>query len=758
MNELPSRPRVLLRHLHRVMAGPGSAEERLQKVVRLIAQNMVAEVCSVYLVRAGDILELFATEGLNPEAVHRTRLRIGEGLVGLVAETGMPLRLQDAPRHPHFVFRPETGEEPYHGFIGVPILHAGRVVGVLVVQNVAPRRYSDEEEETLQTIAMVLAELIASGQLVAREEMLPAPGTAEAAVTLDGEPLAAGIGMGAAVVHEGAIRVERYVAEDIEAEHRRLEEALAALRAEVDRLVHNPEIGMGAEQRDILEAYKMFAYDRGWQERLRAAIDAGLTAEAAVERVTLDHRARLEASQDPYLRARFHDLEDLSRRLMRLLTGRSMRRKLEGDTILIARNMGPAELLEYDLAHVKGIVLEEGAATAHVAILARSLAIPMIGQVTGARELIGEGDQVVVDALAGHVFVRPQEDVRELYVQAVAAREQEQEAYYQERALESRTRDGVAIDLLINAGLASDVAALARTGAQGIGLFRTEFQFMLRATLPRLDAQRELYAMVLEESGDKPVHFRTLDLGGDKIVPFLPHEREPNPAMGWRAIRLALDRPALLRYQLRALMQAAAGRELRVMFPMVATAAEFGAARRVLEREKRRFQRLGLPLPDRILVGAMIEVPSLFFELEDILGALDFLSVGTNDLTQFLFAADRTNPRIARRYDPLSPAMLRFLRGVLTKAQEADVPVTVCGELAGRPLDALALIGLGVRRLSMSPSAVGPMRRLIRSLELARFENFMRQALTTGEQSLRAELRHFARDHGTPLPEGLDFG
>ncbi len=739
------------------MAGPGSAEERLQKVVRLIAQNMVAEVCSVYLVRAGDILELFATEGLNPEAVHRTRLRIGEGLVGLVAQTGLPLRLQDAPRHPHFAYRPETGEEPYHGFLGVPIVHAGRVVGVLVVQNVASRAYTDEEEEALQTVAMVLAELIGSGQLVAREELLPAPGTPEAAATLDGEPLAAGIGMGAAVLHDGSVAVSRYVAEDIDAEHRRLEEALARLRAEVDRLVQNPEIGTGGEHHDILEAYKMFAYDRGWQQRIRAAIDAGLTAEAAVERVALDNRARLEASHDPYLRARLNDLEDLSRRLMRLLTGRSTGRRLEADSVIVARNIGPAELLEYDPAQVKGVVLEEGAPTAHVAILARSLAIPMLGRVRAATRLIAEGELVIVDAVAGHALLRPQEDVRELYVQAIAAREKEQAAYYAERGLESRSRDGTLIHLFINAGLASDTAALERTGAEGIGLFRTEFQFMLRATLPRLEAQRELYHTVLSAAGERPVHFRTLDLGGDKIVPFLPHEREPNPAMGWRAIRLALDRPVLLRYQLRALMQAAADRELRVMFPMVATAAEFRAARRVLERERTRFARLALPGPRRILVGVMLEVPSLFFELDDILPEIDFLSIGTNDLGQFLFAADRTNPRIAGRYDPLSPALLRFVRAVVEKAARAGVPVTVCGELAGRPLDALALMALGVRRLSMSPSAIGPMRRLVRMVELRRFENFILQALARGEQSLRAELRNFARDHGITLPDGRDF-
>ncbi len=757
MSDLPSRPRILLRQLHRVMAGPGSAEERLQRVVRLIAQNMVAEVCSVYLVRAGEILELFATEGLNPEAVHQTRLRFGEGLVGLVAQRGLPLRIQEAPRHPRFAYRAETGEEPYHSFLGVPIVRHGRVIGVLVVQNVKPREYTDEEEEALQTIAMVLAELIGSGELVAPEEIAEVAGPAGLPLTLDGEAMAAGIGAGRAVLHEGAIEVTRYVAEDVERERTRLNEALAALREEIDRMLASPEMGAGGEHREVLEAYRMFALDRGWRERILHAIESGLTAEAAVERVAQDNRRRMSDTEDPYLRARLHDLEDLSRRLLRVLAGHPRAPRLEEDSVLVARNLGPAELLDYDLARLKGVVLEEGAPTAHVAILARAMGIPLVGRVEGAREHVEPGDFVVVDAESAHVLVRPAEEVRDTYARAIAARARELESYLAERELPSVTRDGTEITLMMNAGLVNDTALLARTGAAGIGLFRTEFQFMVRSTLPRLEAQRELYARVLEVAGDRPVHFRTLDIGGDKVVPFLPHEREANPAMGWRAIRIALDRPVLLRYQLRALMQASAGRTLRVMFPMVANVAEFRAARAIVEKERQRFARLGIAGPERIDVGVMVEVPSLAFELPELLREVDFLSIGTNDLLQFLFAVDRTNPKLTRRYDPLSPALLRFVRRLVVAADDAGVPLTVCGEMAGRPLDALALLALGVRRLSMSPTGIGPARRMVRSVELPRVENFIFQLIDSGEHEFRSMLRNFARDHGIALGSGVDF-
>mgnify|MGYP005843367983 CR=1 FL=1 len=751
MTDLANRPRVLLRRLHRIMAGPGEAQERLDQIVTVIAQNMVTEVCSVYLVRAGEILELFATQGLKPEAVHRTRLRFGEGLVGLVAQRGLPLNVQEAPNHPRYVYRPETGEEMYHSFLGVPIIRHNRVHGVLVVQNVQPREYTEEEEEALQTVAMVLAELAASGELVDPHELLESTGQTGQPLTLDGQPIADGLGAGAAVFHEAKIEVTRFVSDDTETELQRLQDAFDHMRSRLDRMLSAPEIGTMGEHREILDTFKMFAYDRGWQKRIRDSIEAGLTAEAAVERVQQENRRRMIATRDPYLRERLSDLDDLSNRLLRSLDGNAAPTVLENDTILVARSLGPAELLDYGRTYLKGIVLEEGSPTSHSAIIARAMGIPVVGRCRDVRGHVEAGDQLVVDGDTGHVLVRPTEDVAETYRHSIQLKQEQAAQFHAERHLPVDTQDGVRIELFMNGGLLADMSHLEAAGADGVGLFRTEFQFMVSSTLPRLETQRELYTKVLDIAGDKPVMFRTLDIGGDKAVPFLPRSEEENPAMGWRAIRVALDRPVLLRYQLRALLGSAAGRPLHVMFPMISEVAEFQAARQIVDKERARLVRLGAPEPASVHVGAMLEVPALAWQLDPLLREVDFLSIGTNDLMQFFFAADRGNPRLVDRYDMLSPAVLNLIRMVVARCDAAGVPVSLCGEMGGRTLEAMALIGLGLRRLSISPTTIGPVRRMIRSVTLSRIEDYVLGIIDSPKHSLRVMLRDFARDHDVRL-------
>ncbi len=751
MSDLASRPRLLLRRLHQVMAGPGSAQERLERLTTVIAQNMVAEVCSVYLVRAGEILELFATEGLKKEAVNKTRLRFGEGLVGLVAQRALPLNVQEASSHPRYVYREETGEEDYHSFLGVPIIRHDKVLGVLVVQNVKQREYTSEEEEALLTVAMVLAELVGGGELVDPAEMSNGLTQSGLPLSLKGQKMADGIAMGIAVFHEGRVEVTRFVAENVDDEKARLLEALNTMRAQIDKMIAAPEIGMAGEHHDILETFKMFAYDRGWQQRIFDSIEAGLTAEAAVERVQQQNRRRMIATPDPYLRERLADLDGLANRLLRTLAGRSDSEVLEGQSIIFARNMGPAELLDYDREKLCGIVLAEGTSTSHVAILARAMGIPLIGRCTDAAAHVNAGDKVIVDGDTGQVLVRPSDDICDTYRESIELKREQAAQFRAERHLPTVTRDGVRVELFMNAGLQSDMMHLESLGADGVGLFRTEFQFMVSATLPRLEAQRELYAAILDIAGDKPVTFRTLDVGGDKAVPFLPHEEEENPAMGWRAIRIALDRPVLLRYQLRALMMAAVGRTLSIMFPMVADVSEFRAARKIALKEWNRFEKLGAERPAKLEIGTMLEVPSLAWQLEPLLKDVDFVSIGTNDLMQFFFASDRSNPRLIDRYDLLSPAVLNFIHMVVEKCDKANVPVTLCGEMAGRPLEAMALIGLGLRRLSISPMTIGPVRRMIRSLDLQRIEDYIVAELHSPAHSLRASLYNYAYDHDVDL-------
>ena len=748
-------PRVLLRRLREVMAEPVSAQDRLDKIVVLIAANMVAEVCSVYVLRVDQTLELYATEGLNRDAVHLTVMRVDEGLVGHVAREAESLALSDAHAHPEFSYRPETGEEVYNSFLGVPILRAGNTLGVLVVQNRAHRTYTEEEIEALQTTAMVLAEMIASGELTA----LAKPG-AEPAVRrplhLKGVALADGLGLGHVVLHGPRIKVTNVVADDVVKETAPLNAAIGKLRHSIDLMLEDDGLAKAGEHRDILEAYRMFAHDRGWMHKMREAVLSGLTAEGAVERVQSDTRARMMRASDPYLRERLHDLDDLANRLLRELTGRnrsSEREALPENAILVARNMSPAALLDYDRSRIRGLVLEEGGTTSHVTIVARALGIAAVGQVENAAGLADPGDPVIVDGQAGEVHLRPPGDVEEAYAEKVRFRARRQAQYAALRTRPSVTKDGVHIELHLNAGLLVDLPHVTETGAAGIGLFRTELQFMIASAFPRISEQLKLYRAVLDAAGERPVTFRTLDIGGDKVLPYMRTVEEENPALGWRAIRLGLDRPGLLRSQLRALLRAGAGRELRIMFPMVAAVEEFDRARAIVERELTHLRKHGHGLPEKVYVGAMVEVPSLLFQLDEILSRADFLSVGSNDLVQFLYAADRSNVRVADRFDPLSPPALRAFRLVAEAGLRHGKPVTLCGELASRPLEAVALAALGYRALSVSPASIGPVKAMMLELDVSAARKVLLPLLEdkSGMADPRPALSAFAKASGLPI-------
>jgi phosphotransferase system, enzyme I, PtsP len=742
--------RRLLRRLRDVMAGSGTAQERLNTIVRIIAADMVAEVCSCYVMRAGEVLELFATEGLRPEAVHRTRLRVGEGLVGVIAATARPLALADAQSHPDFAYRPETGEEIYHSLMGVPILRGGRVLGVLVVQNRTQRHYTEDEIEALQTIAMVLAELAATGDLVSPTELKPPNGIGLLPMRLEGVRLNAGLAAGTAVLHEPRVVIRQVVAEDPTAELVRLREAVATMQSAIDDLLAATDVAASGEHRDILETYRMFAADRGWLQRMMDAVRSGLTAEAAVQKVQDETRARMGQVSDHYLRERLADLEDLGNRLQQHLAGHHAAAATEppDEFILVARNMGPAELLDYDRRRLRGLVLEEGSPTAHVAVVARALDIPVVGRVKDALAKIESGDAVVVDGDEAAVLIRPGEDVQQAVNARLEARLGRRLAYAALRDAAAETRDGTRLSLQLNAGLLLDLPYLDETGAEGIGLFRTELLFMMRDDFPSVAQQASIYRRVLEHARDRPVTFRTLDIGGDKLLPYMSEIEDENPAMGWRAIRIALDRPAMLRQQLRALIRAASQRRLRVMFPMVADIAEYDAARTVLDLELERAAARGHRVPTKIEVGVMFEVPALLWELPQLLPKLDFLSVGTNDLVQFLYAADRGNPRLAERYDPLSIPVLRLLSDVVRACAAHEVPLALCGEMAGQPLDAMALAGVGFRSLSMAPASIGPVKAMVRSLDLRPLEGLLATLAPLPPRSIRSKLRDFARDHG----------
>ncbi len=740
--------RRLLSRMRDLMAGPGTAQARLEKIAKLIARDMVAEVCSIYARRAGDILELFATQGLRKDAVHRTRLRVGEGLVGDIAARTRPLALADAQQHPLFAYRPETGEEAYKSLMGVPILRGGRGLGVLVVQNRTSRHYSEEEVEALETVAMVLAELLAGGELVPPTEILTGGGTGLMPERLEGLALAPGLARGTVRLHQPRVTVDHMVADNPDTERERLSQALEATQERLHGALQR--LSIGEQSHDIIETFSMFMRDRGWLRRIDEAIQTGLTAEAAVQRVQDETRARMAQISDPYLRERLLDLDDLANRFLRELTGKTAEAaKIGPETVLVARSMGPAELLDYQREHVAAIVLEEGSATAHMTIIARALGVPVVGRLASVTSRVEAGDQILVDGEHGTVFVRPTGEVMSLFEATLEARSERQRRYAASRDLPAESKDGVAIALHLNAGLLLDVPQLVQSGADGIGLFRTEIAFLAEATYPDVDTQTRFYRQVMEVVGDKPIVFRTLDIGGDKFAAHLGDTSGENPSMGWRAIRLALDRPAILRHQYRALLRAGAGRHLRLMFPMVSDVAEFLAARRILDLER---DILAPDIqPSRISIGAMIEVPSLAMQLPALARVADFVSVGSNDLQQFLFASDRGDPRVSARYDSLSPPMMRFLRRLVDECEEVGLPISLCGEMAGDPLTAMALVAVGFRNLSMPATAVGPVRAMVRSLEVAPLADYVSTLVSSEAPTIRPHLRAFAIDHNVFL-------
>ena len=748
--------RQILTRLHEVMASRTHAQGKLDRVVEIIGEALDSEVCSIYLLREG-LLELFATRGLNQSAVHVTRMAIGEGLTGTLAQNMETLNLAEAKAHPDFQYRPETGEEKFHSFAGVPIVYRERVIGVLNVQHLDPRRYEDIEIEALQTTAMVLSELISNAGLVDEEDSLGRNNAQTGTETIEGLTLVQGLARGRAVFHQPRVTIDQVVAEDIEAERQRVYRAFDKMRDQIDHMASQAEFGAGGEHEEVLQTYKMFAYDEGWSRRINEAIDSGLTAEAAIERVQQRTRMRMREIDDPLLADRMHDLEDLSNRLLRIVSGQlgtAATQGLRHDTILIARNLGPAELLEYDRRRLKGVVLEEGSLTAHVVIVARAMGIPVLGRARGLRGLLADGDDVLLDADRARVTLRPTKMMLDAFETRFAKSRERQAAYAELRDVEPFTRCGTRIQVMMNAGLRDDVAALALTGADGIGLFRTEFQFLVSATLPQRERQTRLYRDVLDAAGDKPVIFRTVDIGGDKAVPYLESESsspDENPAMGWRALRLSLEREGLLKAQARALLEAASGRSLYVMFPMVSEPWEFDEAKAVFDEQLAYLRKLKRVLPEAIHYGAMLEVPALAEVLDQLVDRLSFLSVGTNDLTQFLFAADRANPKLAKRYDWMSPAILRFLKRIPQSIAGHEVELGVCGEMGGRRPEALALLGLGYRRLSITPAAVGPIKELIRKVDLAEITAAMNDWLATPPLDLRQTMQEWASERGIDL-------
>lgn len=765
-------PRRLFAGLRERLAGGTTP---LPKLIELVAAEMASAVCSLYVMRPGEILEMVATCGLSADAVGQTRLRLGEGIVGLVAAMGSPLNLADARAHPSFASRPETGEAEFAALLAIPIRRSGHMVGVLTLQDRAPRRFSELEQEVLESVGMLLGEMLTrAGAVEVREEGFGAALPRR----FDGLPLADGIVMGRVVRAEQALPRRPVLASDPELELRRLAMASERVQRGLEELA-GKAIGPTTDgpPNEILAAYRLMAADAGWMKRATVMIEGGLSAEAALLRILSEMRERMRRIADPYLRERLVDIEDLGNRLLAQLAqleseelgqsweeGDGERDEVEG-AILVARRLGPAELLDWYHRGIAGLVIEEGSAAGHAAILARSLGLPALSDARGVVDAVQGTDSGILDTEDRIFILRPEDEVWQAYRNAVATQEANLAQWQDLRDAPAVTADGTRVSLMVNLGLPLELPQLDATGADGIGLYRTEISLLAQHRPEAVAAvgagsnpaggekllarQVAEYVRVLDQAMGRPVLFRTLDLGGDKILPTAELPQSENPAMGWRSLRIGLDRPVTLRRQMRAMLMAARGRELSIMFPMVATVAELRAAKALLEAEVTRIEEK----PSLLRVGTMLEVPALLWQLPALMKEVDFVSVGSNDLMQFLFAADRGTPNLAGRYDVISPPVLDLLEHVVRHAETENVALSFCGEAAGRPLEAIIFLALGFQSLSMAPSALPRVKGTIRTLDLAAFRPVLAaiRSQHATAASLREPLGSWAKEHGLPV-------
>lgn len=742
----------ILRQLRGITEGQDNLPVKLDKIMALIASSMNADAAACYIAVDDTYLELFASHGFNPGAAHKVSLRFGEGLVGEVAKNNRSLAVADAWKHPKFSYKPELGEEEFKSFAGVPLIRWNRAIGVLVLQGREPHEYSRMEIEILETVAMVLSELVSSEEMAEYKKSLIKERGITEKEKHKGISLSKGYGLGNAVIHRRRQAVSKIFAEDKEAELHKLEKAHQQMNEDLDEKFASTKLGIG-EHVDILDAYRMFAKDKGWYKKIADNVQSGLTAEAAVERAYEDMWNRLSGTTDTYLKERLHDLRDVADRLQSYLSGDvgSIKGVDSNDIVVVAQTMGPADLMDYDYSKIRGLIIEDGTPTMHVAIVAKALNIPVVAKIRGIFDEIKTGELLGVDGTEGYVYINPTAAVKEKFQDKIAAQEELKRKLAELRKLPSKTKDGVRINLAINVGLAFDLDYIETTNCDGIGLYRTEIPFMTSDVMPNVERQLSYYKELMDRAGQKKVIFRSLDVGSDKLLPYWSFGGEENPAIGWRSIRITLDRRAILRKQVRAFLRAAAGKELNVMFPMITNLAEFEEAKETLMLELEKEKRRGEPVPSKVNVGLMIEVPAVVFQLDSILPQADFISVGTNDLAQFTFACDRGNPKLTERYDVLSSPFLTMMKEIVTKADKYGVYCSVCGEMGGNPIEAMALIGLGYRNLSMSGSSFGRVKSMVRSMNVAEVSDYVNNLLKSSKRTLRPQLIAYAYDHGIEI-------
>lgn len=742
----------ILKSLRKILEGTDSVIKKLENILAFVKEEFHPDATACYLLIDDTFLELFSCLGFAKNNVHKVSLRVGEGLVGLTAKSLKIIKEANAWNHEGFVYKEGLGEEELKSFVGIPLIKNSKCVGVLTLRNKTYYDYSQDELEVLETVAMILSDLIVSPEMNEYKKVIAKNKGINIKDKIKGLSLSKGYGLGKAIVHRRRQAVTKIFADDKTKELQKLENAYQKMIKDLDDKFNQTKLGIG-DHVDIFEAYKMFASDKGWYKKILDNVQAGLTAEASVERVYEDMHNRLSGTTDSYLKERLHDLRDVSDRLQSYLSGDfNVAKEIDAEhIILVAQTMGPADLMDYDYSKIRGLIIEDGTPTMHVSIVAKALNIPVIAKIKGIFEEVKNGEEIAIDGNEGYVYLSPGTDIKLKFEQYFLERKILSQKLAELKPLKAQTLDNEKIGMYINVGLAFDLDYIEKTGADGIGLYRTEIPFMASDVMPDVDKQLSYYKELMTKANDKKVIFRSLDVGSDKLLPYWSNLGEENPAIGWRSIRITLDRRAILKKQLKAFIKATEGKELNIMFPMIANLSEFEESKETLMLELEKEKAKGTKMPKKVNVGLMIEVPSIVFQLDEILPRADFISVGTNDLAQFIFACDRGNPKLLERYDVLSAPFLKVMKEIVDKGNQYGVYTSVCGEMAGNPIEAMTLIGLGYRNLSMSGSSFGKIKTMIRTMKVEDVTDYVNNLLQSTKRTLRPQLLSYAYDHGIEI-------
>ena len=722
----------VIKRIHNELSTQKSVEQ-FNSILKVITEESKAKSAYIYFKADEMTLECIAgTENIN----NQKAIRIGDGVVGKAGQDN----------HTSFAKSKDQFQ------IATPLKRWNKPFGVLWISYAQPHDYDENEIEALETICLFLSELASSDEMVqAIKKIIKSRGIVSKD-RLKGDVINAGYGMGNVVVHHRRKAVTEVFSKDKELELQNLEKARQKMNKDLDAKFNQQEF-QGGEHAEILDAYRMIANDKGWYNRIINHINSGLTAEAAVEQAYAEMWNRLSGATDNYLKERLHDLRDIADRLRLYLSGEDNNsdKSSFNDIVIVAESMGPADLMDYDYKKIRALIIEECTPTMHVAIVAKALNVPVIAGIDGLFKEIKEGVLMAVDGTSGSVYINPSKEIISKVTAKIEEKKREFEQIQKLKNKKSKTKDNEKINLYINIGMDFDFDYIKSTNCDGVGLYRTEIPFMSSEKMPDINKQVECYKKLLSAAEGKKVVFRSLDVGSDKLLPYWNSIEEENPAIGWRSIRITLDRRTILRKQLRAFIRAASGQELYVMFPMISNLDEFLEAKETFMYEYEREKKEGNPLPSKIHLGLMIEVPSVVFQLREILKHCDFISVGTNDLFQFFFACDRGNPRLNGRYDVLSAPFLNLMKKIIKEASEANVMCSVCGEMASNPIDAMTLIGLGFRNLSVSSSSYGKVKAMICSMSAKGVEDYLNNVLSSSRQTLRPQLKAYAFDHGIEI-------